>query len=359
MSVPVTAEEKTKKKNDVKARSLLLMALPNEHQLTFSVIITQEDLNSKFLRSLPPEWNTHVVILMNKVDIETMSIDDLYNNFKVVEQDVKKSIGASTGSQNMAFMTTLSINSTNDVNTANPAYEASTVSPNVNSDISMRAKREYREQRNKDGQFINQENTRKQGNNEDTSLKAMLAMYVRIKKGVENLAADHLSRLDNPDLGAFMKEENADEFPDEHLMILKGDLKDDEPWRCVAGNEILEILAHCHSRPTGGHHSASITGRKVYESGSFWPSIFKDAKDYVMRCDACQRSRNISSRSEMTQNNIQGPNVVKTVYPYGTVKIIDKNGIKLKVNGHRLKKYHDGYIDVEDKEVVELEEDTT
>ncbi|GJV65058.1 hypothetical protein Tco_1475886 [Tanacetum coccineum] len=36
MSIPVTAEEKTNKKNDVKARSLLLMALPNEHQLTFS-----------------------------------------------------------------------------------------------------------------------------------------------------------------------------------------------------------------------------------------------------------------------------------------------------------------------------------
>ncbi|GJU16684.1 reverse transcriptase domain-containing protein [Tanacetum coccineum] len=75
--------------------------------------------------------------------------------------------------------------------------------------------------------------------------------------------------------------------------------------RCVAGNEILEILGHCHSGPTGGHHSASITGRKVYESGFYWPSIFKDAKDYVMRCDACQRSGNISLRSEMLQNNIQ------------------------------------------------------
>ncbi|GKG16928.1 reverse transcriptase domain-containing protein, partial [Tanacetum coccineum] len=57
--------------------------------------------------------------------------------------------------------------------------------------------------------------------------------------------------------------------------------------RCVAGNEILEILGHCHSGSTGGHHSASITGRKVYESGFYWPSIFKDAKDYGMRCDAC------------------------------------------------------------------------
>ncbi|GKC11787.1 putative nucleotidyltransferase, ribonuclease H [Tanacetum coccineum] len=39
--------------------------------------------------------------------------------------------------------------------------------------------------------------------------------------------------------------------------------------RCVAGSEILGILAHCHSRPTEGHHSASIIGRKVYESGFF------------------------------------------------------------------------------------------
>ncbi|GJV19677.1 reverse transcriptase domain-containing protein [Tanacetum coccineum] len=45
--------------------------------------------------------------------------------------------------------------------------------------------------------------------------------------------------------------------------------------------------------------SASITGRNFYESGFFWPSIFKDAKDYVMRGDACQRSGNISSRSEI------------------------------------------------------------
>ncbi|GJU30569.1 reverse transcriptase domain-containing protein [Tanacetum coccineum] len=51
--------------------------------------------------------------------------------------------------------------------------------------------------------------------------------------------------------------------------------------------------------------SASITRRKVYEAGFFWPRIFKDDKDYVMRCDACQRSGNISSRSKMPHNNIQ------------------------------------------------------
>ncbi|GJY70581.1 reverse transcriptase domain-containing protein, partial [Tanacetum coccineum] len=100
-------------------------------------------------------------------------------------------------------------------------------------------------------------------------------------------------------------------------MILKAELNDDEPWlcpnnlmrRCVTRIEILEILAHCHSGPTAGHHSALITGRKVCESEFFWPSIFKDAKDYVMRCDACQRLGNISSKSEMPQNNIQLSNV--------------------------------------------------
>ncbi|GJY13039.1 reverse transcriptase domain-containing protein [Tanacetum coccineum] len=59
------------------------------------------------------------------------------------------------------------------------------------------------------------------------------------------------------------------------------------------------------------------------------------------------------------KSRLYGPNVVKTVYPYGTVEIIDKNRISFKVNGQRLKKYHDGHIDAEDKEVVEFEEYTT
>ncbi|GJW87763.1 reverse transcriptase domain-containing protein [Tanacetum coccineum] len=101
---------------------------------------------------------------------------------------------------------------------------------------------------------------------------------IKDKKGAENLAADHLSRLENPDLGTFAEEEITDEFPDEHLMILKAELNNDEPC-------------------------ASITGRKVYESGFYWPSIFKDAKDYVMKCDACQRSGNISSRRNSQVKN--------------------------------------------------------
>ncbi|GJS38986.1 reverse transcriptase domain-containing protein [Tanacetum coccineum] len=99
----------------------------------------------------------------------------------------------------------------------------------------------------------------------------------------------------------------ADEFFDEHLMVLKSKSKDDEPWyadfvnyivgkeepyafklrtdiimrRCVAGSETLEILAHCHSGPTGGHHSANVTAKKVYESRFYWPNVFKDANEYA------------------------------------------------------------------------------
>nr|GEW39894.1 reverse transcriptase domain-containing protein [Tanacetum cinerariifolium] len=75
--------------------------------------------------------------------------------------------------------------------------------------------------------------------------------------------------------------------------------------RCVAGSETLEILAHCHSGPIGGHCSAKTTAKKVYESRFYWPSVFKDANEYVRRCDACQRSRNLSLRNEMPQNNTQ------------------------------------------------------
>ncbi|GJV43930.1 ribonuclease H-like domain-containing protein [Tanacetum coccineum] len=154
MSVPVTAEEKTNKKYDVKARSLLLMALPNEHKLTFS----------------------------QYPDAKTMfaAIETRFGGNEATKKTQK---------------TLLNSSSTNKDNTASP--QVSTASPNANtaspqkiheddleamdlkwqlSLLSMRAKRECRAPRSKEGQFRNQDNTRKQGNNEDTSSKAMLAI---------------------------------------------------------------------------------------------------------------------------------------------------------------------------------------
>ncbi|GJV23124.1 putative ribonuclease H-like domain-containing protein [Tanacetum coccineum] len=70
------------------------------------VVTPPEDLNVKFLKSLPSEYDTHVVVWMNKPDFDTMSLDDLYNNFKIVEQKVKKFAGAINDDKNLTFVTT-------------------------------------------------------------------------------------------------------------------------------------------------------------------------------------------------------------------------------------------------------------
>ncbi|GJX92192.1 reverse transcriptase domain-containing protein [Tanacetum coccineum] len=75
--------------------------------------------------------------------------------------------------------------------------------------------------------------------------------------------------------------------------------------RCVAGQEAIDILIACHSGPTGGHYGANYTAKKVFDSGFYWPTIYRDAHDLVTRCDTCQRQGKISQRDEMPQNSIQ------------------------------------------------------
>nr|GEX98515.1 hypothetical protein [Tanacetum cinerariifolium] len=102
--------------------------------------ISQEDLNLNFLRILPSEWNTHVVVWRNKSDLDKISIDDLYNNFKIIEQEVKRNADTSlsSGSQNTAFVSTPSTSNNDDVSTV---FRVSTASPQVStanlSDVTM------------------------------------------------------------------------------------------------------------------------------------------------------------------------------------------------------------------------------
>ncbi|GJU14034.1 hypothetical protein Tco_1136430 [Tanacetum coccineum] len=114
----ITTKEKAQRRLELKARSTLLMGIPNEHQLKFTPSkmpshycrllrrglegilqlkrlrleihgkrISQEDVNQKFLRSLSPEWNTHTIVWRNKPEIDTLSLDDLYNNLKIYEPE--------------------------------------------------------------------------------------------------------------------------------------------------------------------------------------------------------------------------------------------------------------------------------
>ncbi|GJS54522.1 reverse transcriptase domain-containing protein [Tanacetum coccineum] len=173
-------------------------------------------------------------------------------------------------------------------------------------------------------------------------------------KGAENLAADHLSRLENPYENVLDPKEINETFPLETLnmvtfrgdsstpwfadfanyhagnFIVKGmtsqqknkffkDVKHyfwDDPFlfkicadqvirRCVSGQEAFDILKACHSGPTGGHYGANYTAKKIFDSGFYWPTIYKDAHDFVTRCDICQRQGKILQRDEMPQNSIQ------------------------------------------------------
>ncbi|GKF23402.1 reverse transcriptase domain-containing protein, partial [Tanacetum coccineum] len=165
---------------------------------------------------------------------------------------------------------------------------------------------------------------------------------IRGKKGAENLAADHLFRLENPHQNEFENKEIMETFPLETLgsvalrndstpwftdfanyhagnFIVKGmssqqknkffkDVKHyfwDDPFlfkicadqviRCyVSGQEALDILKACHSGPTRGHYGANYTAKKIFDLGFYWPTIYKDAHDFVTRCDICQRQGKFS-----------------------------------------------------------------
>ncbi|GKA27430.1 hypothetical protein Tco_0713598, partial [Tanacetum coccineum] len=194
--MPITAaEEKAQRILEVKARSTLMMGIPNEHQLKFNSIkdakklleavekrfggnaatrktqrnllkqqyenftapssemldqtfdrlqklvshlelldekLSQKDVNQKLLRSLSLEWNTHAVVWRNKADLDTMSMDDLYNNLKVYEPEVKGMSSSSSSTQNMAFVSSSNNNTSSTNEAVNTAHGVSTASTQVN-----------------------------------------------------------------------------------------------------------------------------------------------------------------------------------------------------------------------------------
>nr|GEY10394.1 hypothetical protein [Tanacetum cinerariifolium] len=104
--------------------------------------LSQEDFNQKLLRSLSPEWNTHVVVWRNKANLDTISMDDLYNNLNVYEPEVKGISSSISSTQNMSFVSSLNNNtsSTNGVvniaQAVNTAHGISTASTQVNASYS-------------------------------------------------------------------------------------------------------------------------------------------------------------------------------------------------------------------------------
>nr|GEV69931.1 hypothetical protein [Tanacetum cinerariifolium] len=157
----VTTKDKTQKKIDVKARSMLLL-------------------------------NTHVVVWRNKSNLDTMIIDDLYNNFKIVKQEVKGIAFSYSSSQNMAFISSPSLGSTNQVPTAYEVSTASTQSSTTstkvgttnlsNATVVLQLPQDetffkrMQTARNQDSRSWNQDSSRRTVSIEDTTPKAMGAI---------------------------------------------------------------------------------------------------------------------------------------------------------------------------------------
>nr|GEV15981.1 hypothetical protein [Tanacetum cinerariifolium] len=143
-TVTLTADDMQKRKNDVKERTTLLLSLPDEHQLRFSKYKTTHELWAAILKTfdgneatkktkknllkqyLAPEWLMHTIIWRNRSDLDTMSLDYMYNHLKVYESEVQKK--SKLNSQNMAFISLAKHSRDNEeVNTAS----VSTTSTNV------------------------------------------------------------------------------------------------------------------------------------------------------------------------------------------------------------------------------------
>ncbi|GJW27598.1 retrovirus-related pol polyprotein from transposon TNT 1-94 [Tanacetum coccineum] len=88
--------------------------------------VSKEDINQKFLRSLPPSWSQIALIMRNKPDIDQTDIDDLYNNLRVYEDEMKRSSSSTSNSQNLAFLSSENTSSTNEVSTASGNFGVNT-----------------------------------------------------------------------------------------------------------------------------------------------------------------------------------------------------------------------------------------
>ncbi|GJU06463.1 hypothetical protein Tco_1122893 [Tanacetum coccineum] len=157
---PKTAKQLVARRNQERVKSILLLATPDEYLLKFHNVadakslweaikssldkaydrfqklisqlevhgapISKEDINQKFLRSLLSSWNQIALIMRNKPDIDEIDIDDLYNNLRVYEDDLKRSSGSNSASQNLAFLSSENTGGTNKVSTASGDFGVST-----------------------------------------------------------------------------------------------------------------------------------------------------------------------------------------------------------------------------------------
>ncbi|KAL9371998.1 hypothetical protein Peur_034242 [Populus x canadensis] len=177
-------------------------------------------------------------------------------------------------------------------------------------------------------------------------------LEIRDKKGVENVVADHLSRLssyettiDESPINEFFADENlfcagtvsyigspwyadianylaTSQIPSHWSKLDKQKfLRNvrtffwDDPYlfkycpdqivrRCIPDHEIPSVINFCHALACGGHFSSKKTTAKILQCGFYWPTMFKDVHAFCVACDRCQRLGNLTRRNMMPLNPI-------------------------------------------------------
>nr|GEY03543.1 hypothetical protein [Tanacetum cinerariifolium] len=115
---PTTAEQRLTRKNELKARGTLLMALPDKHQLKFNSHKDAKTLMEAIEKRFGGNTET------KKTDLEEQSLDDLFNSLKIYEAEVKSSSSIGTTTQNIAFVSSSNTDSTNEPVSAAPSVSA-------------------------------------------------------------------------------------------------------------------------------------------------------------------------------------------------------------------------------------------
>nr|GEX38154.1 reverse transcriptase domain-containing protein [Tanacetum cinerariifolium] len=182
--------------------------------------------------------------------------------------------------------------------------------------------------------------------------------------GSENLAADHLSRLENPHKDVLENKDINENFPLETLGSLSS---------CVHGQEAIDILKACHEGPTEGHHGANLTAKKLDDA--LW--AFRTAFKTLIGCTpyklvyrkSCHLPTELEHKAywalklvnfdlkttdifEEVKTHWSGPFTITQVFPYGNVDLSQPDDSNFKVNGHRVKHYFGG--DIPSKVVLDL-----
>ncbi|GJW46303.1 hypothetical protein Tco_0077949 [Tanacetum coccineum] len=105
---PTTAKEKAQRSSEVLDQTFdRLQKLISQLEI-HGESISQEDVNQKFLRSLSPEWNTHTIVWRNKPEIDTLSLDDLYNNMNIYEPESATIVSTQATNVNSTIIDNLS-----------------------------------------------------------------------------------------------------------------------------------------------------------------------------------------------------------------------------------------------------------